>query len=175
MPSAPAAASRSIVKGWDQTGRGRRFKGRWCGLRGRAAGCIESCRCRASHPTFDAYCRERWGWSRQYGYRLMDAAKVSTIVDNPPDNPEQARELVPLARQDEHQAVELWHFSHWAAPVVGPRRISRSGSGSRAASRRRRAVRSWTPSSAANSGTRSTAKLSVDRRSPPRSSRTPFL
>ena len=59
-----------------------------------------------TYPSFDAYCRERWGWSRQRGYQLMDAAKVSTVVDIQDER--QARELVPLLRQDEHEVVEVW-------------------------------------------------------------------
>lgn len=31
---------------------------------------------RASHKTFDEYCRERWGFDRTYAYRLMDGAKT---------------------------------------------------------------------------------------------------
>ena len=59
---------------------------------------------RENYSTFDDYCRERWGWSRQRGYQLMDAAKMSTIVDI--ENEAQARELAPL--QDEAEVVEVW-------------------------------------------------------------------
>lgn len=31
---------------------------------------------RAQYGSFEAYCRTRWGFDRQYGYRLMDAARV---------------------------------------------------------------------------------------------------
>mgnify|MGYP001576459129 CR=1 FL=1 len=31
---------------------------------------------RATHATFEDYCRERWGWSRQRGYQLMAAAEA---------------------------------------------------------------------------------------------------
>ena len=66
---------------------------------------------RASHATFDAYCRERWGWQRAHAYRLIDGAKVARLMSPIGDTPEtesQARELVPLARQDEREAVEVW-------------------------------------------------------------------
>jgi hypothetical protein len=32
---------------------------------------------RAEYPTFDLYCRRRWGFSRQRGYQLISAARVS--------------------------------------------------------------------------------------------------
>jgi len=31
---------------------------------------------RATHATFEDYCRERWGWSARRGYQLMDAAEA---------------------------------------------------------------------------------------------------
>lgn len=65
---------------------------------------------RASHPTFDAYCRERWGWDRTYAHRNIEAAKVAALlpIGNIPANEAQARELVPLAHEDEQAAVEVW-------------------------------------------------------------------
>jgi len=53
--------------------------------------------------TFETYCRERWGFSRQRGHQLIEAAQVagslSTTVDTP--NERQARELVPLLDEPE--------------------------------------------------------------------------
>jgi len=65
---------------------------------------------RESHATFDAYCRERWGWSRDYGYKLIRSAEVAQAlgVDHGIQSERQARELVPLLRQDEAQMVEVW-------------------------------------------------------------------
>ena len=66
---------------------------------------------RASYDSFEAYCRERWGFSRQHAYRQIEAANVVEILsptgDTPPSE-RQARELVPLVREDEAQAVEVW-------------------------------------------------------------------
>ena len=31
---------------------------------------------RATHATFEDYCRERWGWSARRGYQLIDAAEA---------------------------------------------------------------------------------------------------
>jgi hypothetical protein len=36
---------------------------------------------RATHKTFEDYCREKWGFSRQRGQQLIAAAEVTTIVD----------------------------------------------------------------------------------------------
>lgn len=37
---------------------------------------------RMTHDTFEDYCQKRWGWSRQRGYQLIEAAK---IVNNLPE------------------------------------------------------------------------------------------
>lgn len=57
------------------------------------------------YSKFDDYCRERWGWSRQHGYRLMDAAAVAALVSPMGDTPNerQVRELMPL--KDAPEAV----------------------------------------------------------------------
>lgn len=49
---------------------------------------------RETHETFEGYCRDRWRFSRQRGYQLMQAAAVSKIVDITTES--QARELAPL-------------------------------------------------------------------------------
>lgn len=56
---------------------------------------------RTTHATFEDYCRERWGLSRSYAYRQIEAAGVvaslSSIGDTPmPANVAQARELIGL-------------------------------------------------------------------------------
>jgi hypothetical protein len=67
---------------------------------------------RQTHGTFEEYCHEKWLLRRTRAYQLIDAAKVgeamSTMVDTPPTNERQARELAPLLREDEQQAVEVW-------------------------------------------------------------------
>lgn len=44
-----------------------------------------------THPTFETYCRDRWGMSRPRAYQLIAAASVSTAVDI--QNEHQARRL----------------------------------------------------------------------------------
>lgn len=67
---------------------------------------------RAEHGTFEGYCRERWGMSRQRAGQLIDASEVvgvmTTIVDTPaPRNEAVARELAPL-RTDPPRLREAW-------------------------------------------------------------------
>lgn len=54
---------------------------------------------RMTHPTFEAYCAERWQLARQRAYQLMGAAEVIQVLGEAGDrivNEAQARELVPL-------------------------------------------------------------------------------
>jgi hypothetical protein len=66
---------------------------------------------RDKHGSFEEYCHERWLLSRTRAYQLIDAAVVvnemSTMVDTPPANERQARELVPL-KDDEQAMVAVW-------------------------------------------------------------------
>ena len=66
-----------------------------------------------THATFEEYCRERWGFTRERGRLLMRAAEVvaelPTIVGiAPPQNEAQAREL---ARLPAEQRGEVWQAS----------------------------------------------------------------
>ncbi len=67
---------------------------------------------RENHRTFDQYCRERWGWSRQRSHQLIGAARVSTIVDSPPANEAQARELARLPEDDVADARDELQDEH---------------------------------------------------------------
>lgn len=67
------------------------------------------------YGTFEDYCQKRWGWSRDYAYKTMRSAEVVQVlradVDHGlqiPSTERQARELVPLLRQDETAVVEVW-------------------------------------------------------------------
>jgi hypothetical protein len=58
---------------------------------------------RASHDTFESYCRDRWGMSDRHGRRLIEAADIVTkmqVLTGPmgpvPTSERQARELVGL-------------------------------------------------------------------------------
>jgi len=73
---------------------------------------------RESHGTFEDYCRERWGWTRQRAAQLIDAsdtvAALSTIVDTPPTNEGQARELVSVPQEER---AEVWTEAVRTAPI----------------------------------------------------------
>lgn len=47
---------------------------------------------RETHATFEAYCRERWGWGRSHVYRTMDAARVADALSPMGDTPPSERE-----------------------------------------------------------------------------------
>jgi len=56
-----------------------------------------------THPTWDDYCRQRWGFSRIHAHRMIDAATVSAMLPmgNLPDSERQARELGRLSSDPE--------------------------------------------------------------------------
>ena len=65
------------------------------------------------HATFDRYCRDRWGWDRINAHRYVEAAVVveALSVDNNVEGPlnvAQTREIAPLLRKDEREALALW-------------------------------------------------------------------
>jgi hypothetical protein len=68
---------------------------------------------RQTHATFEAYCAEQWGWTRQRSYQLMNAATVvkllpaemSTRVDNEATARELAK-LEPKEREKVLRAIE---------------------------------------------------------------------
>jgi phage N-6-adenine-methyltransferase len=70
---------------------------------------------RESHPSFEHYCLERWGFRRAHAHRLIQSARVlealSPMGDTPtndhPASERQARELTPLLREPE-QLRRAW-------------------------------------------------------------------
>lgn len=71
---------------------------------------------RANHETFDAYCRDRWGFGDRRARQLMAAAEIGTVV--PIDNEAQARELAPL-KGDEQAVIEAWRDALAQAEELG--------------------------------------------------------
>jgi hypothetical protein len=66
---------------------------------------------RATHKTFDDYCRQRWGWSRQRANQQIEAAKVfsnltTTVVKT--ELPQSERIARPLASLEPPQQREAW-------------------------------------------------------------------
>jgi len=69
------------------------------------------------YETFEAYCKDRWDFSRQHAYRFIDSAKVVLNVtdrlQNTPANLEQTR---PLAKLEPDQQREAWVKAVETAP-----------------------------------------------------------
>jgi hypothetical protein len=65
---------------------------------------------RETHDTFEAYCKERWGWTRGRAYQLMDSAEIclglpsemSTVVDSE----RKARELSRVKPEHREEVVK---------------------------------------------------------------------
>lgn len=90
---------------------------------GQALAEIRDCRLyRASYDTFERYCRERWGFTRQRARQFIDAAAVTTIVVSAglpaPTNEAQARELVPL-RERPDELETAWRDTLTVASAAG--------------------------------------------------------
>src|SRR5262245_50156082 len=63
---------------------------------------------RATHKTFEEYCRERWGWSRRHVNRQIEAAGVVQNlgpIGPIPAHESQARVLAPLPPAEQR---EVW-------------------------------------------------------------------
>lgn len=75
---------------------------------------------RVEHCTFEDYCRERWGWSRQHAYRQIQAAEVarqmSPLGDTVPATERVARALVPVP---ESERPRVWAEAQAAAKDEG--------------------------------------------------------
>lgn len=65
---------------------------------------------RAHYDTFEEYCRDRWDMGRGRAYQLMSSSKVaselSTMVDKPPKNEREAREIAKSAPADRPRVIE---------------------------------------------------------------------
>lgn len=63
---------------------------------------------RLEHDTFDAYCRQKWGWDRTYSHRLIEASQVVQMLPmgNKITNERQARELAKVPADDRAKVLE---------------------------------------------------------------------
>jgi hypothetical protein len=69
---------------------------------------------RATHATFESYCRERWGFKRRTAYAYLDAATVAENVHSSAQNPPsltQARELAVLEPEQQREVAAAVDFS----------------------------------------------------------------
>ena len=87
---------------------------------------------RETHATFEAYCRERWGWGRSNAYELMDAARVAGVLSGTPDTPtsvRQARAMLDRLDPEEREQVRRGEATprvvqKLAAPIRRPQRAT---------------------------------------------------
>jgi len=63
---------------------------------------------RETHATFEAYCADRWGWTRRVGYQYIEAAQVAGNVYSSTQTPPsltQARQLATLAPDEQRNVA----------------------------------------------------------------------
>ena len=63
------------------------------------------------YTRFEDYCQERWGWTKTHVNRQIEAAKTIEVLTPTgviPETERQARELAPLVKADEKEAIETW-------------------------------------------------------------------
>jgi hypothetical protein len=73
-----------------------------------------------THSSFEDYCEQRWGYSRQHGYRLVDAARVAINLSPIGDTtaiPE--THLRPLARLEPEMQIRIYEVAQATAPASG--------------------------------------------------------
>lgn len=75
---------------------------------------------REKYSTFEDYCKDRWGWQRNYANKLIASAEVvtnlGTIVPILPVTESQARPLTPL---EPDLQIEAWQRAVETAPETG--------------------------------------------------------
>lgn len=71
---------------------------------------------RDSHKTFEAYCKDRWGWDRQRAYQMISAADAATDVKHVLQKPENPRQAAALAQAPKELREEIWEQVIETAP-----------------------------------------------------------
>jgi hypothetical protein len=85
-----------------------------------------------THDTFDAYCQERWGWTRQHANRTIAAAETAGALEpvgSIPPSERAARELAPL-RAEPDAMREAWDETveqHGPTPTAAQVRATVNG------------------------------------------------
>ena len=62
----------------------------------------------ATHKTFEAYCRDRWGMDRTYAHRTIEAAEVTKRLLSMGNTPTNERQVRPLTALPAEQQVTAW-------------------------------------------------------------------
>jgi len=71
---------------------------------------------RESHRTFEDYCRDKWGMSRDYSYKLIAASEVVDNVDHGIQKPTSECQARPLVSLPPEQQQEVWQEAVETAP-----------------------------------------------------------
>jgi hypothetical protein len=70
---------------------------------------------RQEHDTFEAYCRERWGFAKSQAYRLIDAASVAARLSPIGEVPQTESQARPLTKLPAEQQPLAWQAATAAA------------------------------------------------------------
>ena len=79
---------------------------------------------RATHNSFEAYCADKWGISRQRSYELMEASQTMHLLAGDENEvsaigvqiPSSERQVRPLTRLEPAQQIEAWNEAVATAP-----------------------------------------------------------
>ncbi len=71
---------------------------------------------RASHATFEAYCRERWEWSKAYSNRIIASAAAVEALAPMGVTPTSERQVRPLVNLEPDQQRKVWALAVKTAP-----------------------------------------------------------
>ena len=63
---------------------------------------------RDTHKTFEAYCRERWGWSHRHANRMIEASEVANNLGPIGPKPTAESQVRPLARLEPEEQRDVW-------------------------------------------------------------------
>jgi len=63
---------------------------------------------RATHDTFEDYCRERWGWSHRHVNRQIQAAEIAGRMGPMGPKPDNERQVRPLAELEPEEQAAAW-------------------------------------------------------------------
>ena len=66
---------------------------------------------RGTHKTFDAYCRDRWGWREGYAHGQIKAAEIAQSFSAMVEKPENERQVRPLALLPPEDRETAWNIA----------------------------------------------------------------
>ena len=62
------------------------------------------------YPSFEIYCKQRWGWNRSYAHEIAKSGQVLGLIEKSgiPDKPDNPAQVRPLAKLPEDEQPEAW-------------------------------------------------------------------